>query len=399
LLFGKAEPFIGEIFTERFSIAMRTVSYKSFTSFPSPKIMSYLFYGFRHFFKNNISYFFLYAAICLAYAQPWADSTETDIRYAAELDQLPTGCRTAAMGNSGVSQPFDASGIFWNPAASSFTKSYDMSAEYASLYGGLSSQACAAFRAPLQDNMSVGILYEPFFSGDINLWDTLEGTYLERLMDASKRTDGSSSGVFTNTQHNLSISFARLFNVPVPRPTSYSYPLPIEFSAGIGFKGYWQTMNPDKKLRMGMNVNCDAGLMLHIGIDYDLLKKNVSREIYAGFSVKDFLGTKVIWIHSPTNYQEKVDRTEYFGLSYIDKTGIAGADWTVALGGERSYTTIFQGGIEARFWNILSFRAGLSDQTFTTGVGISYKKYQLDYAFSFDDLAYSPLRLSLGYSF
>jgi hypothetical protein len=33
------------------------------------------------------------------------------------------------------------------------------------------------------------------------------------------------------------------------------------------------------------------------------------------------------------------------------------------------------------------------------GAGVQYKKISLDYAFSFDDLAYSPVRLSLGYAF
>ena len=328
-----------------------------------------------------------------------ADSLPADIRYAAELDQVPVGCRSAAMGNAGVAQPLDASSIIWNPSSSSFAQSRQISAEYASLYGGMSSQACAAFWAPLQEGMSAGIFYEPFFSGDINQWDSLPGTYLQRQIDPSMRADGTSQGVFTNTQNTLSISLSKLFTLPIPRPSSYSYPLPLEIASGLSFKGYWQTMNPRGKLRMGMNVNCDIGVMLHIGIDYDILRKAVCREFYCGLSVKDALGTKVVWLHSPTDYQEKVDRTEYFGVSYIDKTGILGAAWTVTVAGERSYTTAFHGGIEAQYWNMVAFRAGLSDKTPTIGVGISYKKYCLDYAFSFDDLAYSPLRLSLGYAF
>jgi hypothetical protein len=87
----------------------------------------------------------------------FADST--DIRYAAELNVVPVGCRSTAMGNTGVALPFDAVSMFWNPAAAAFVHSYDVTAEYAQLYGGLSSQACAAFRAPLQDGISVGLIY------------------------------------------------------------------------------------------------------------------------------------------------------------------------------------------------------------------------------------------------
>jgi hypothetical protein len=341
----------------------------------------------------------LLTVIAIAFSQVNADSLPSDIRYAAELNRLPAGCRSAAMGNCGVAQPMDAAGIFWNPAAASFAKSSELSAEYASLYGGMSSQACAAFRAPFQEGMSFGIGYEPFFSGDINQWDSLPGTYLQRQLDPSMRADGSSQGIFTNTQHILLLSLAKLFPLPIARPTSYSYPLPLDLAAGLSFKGYWQTMNPKGKLRMGMNANCDLGLMLHVGIDYDVNKKAVCREAYVGLSVKDVLGTKVIWLHSPTGYQEKVDASEYFGCLYVDKTGLLGANWTLALGAERSYVNAFHGGIEAQYWDMVAFRAGLSDKTVTLGVGIAYKSYCFDYAFSFDDLDNSPVRLSLGYSF
>jgi len=345
----------------------------------------------------------LAGALCMVavvlFCQVRADSLPSAVQYAAELNRIPVGCRSAAMGNCGAVQPFDAASIVWNPAATSFCSLNEVSAEYASLYGGLSSQACAAFRAPLKEGMSVGIAYEPFFSGDINLWDSLPGTYLQRQMDPAKRADGSSQGIFTNAQNTLSLSLSKLFSLPIERPTSYSYPLPIEVATGLSFKGYWQTMNPRGKLRMGMNVNCDLGLLLHVGIDYDVSRKMVSRECFAGISIKDALGTKVVWLHSPADYQEKVDASEYFGFSYVDKTGILGANWTLTLGGARFYTTVFHGGIEAQFWNMVAFRAGLSDKTITAGVGLAYRSYCLDYAFSFDDLAYSPLRLSLGYSF
>jgi hypothetical protein len=323
-----------------------------------------------------------------------ADST--DIRYAAELNVVPVGCRSTAMGNTGIALPFDAVSMFWNPAAAAFVHSYDVTAEYAQLYGGLSSQACAAFRAPLQDGISVGLIYEPFFSGEISRWDTLPGTYLERQIDPTLRADGSNKGVFTNNQNILSLSLAKLFELPVPRPASYSYPLPVELSAGVSFKGFWQTMNPNGKLRMGVNVNCDAGLVLRIGLDYDLSSQTVSREIYAAASLRDALGTQVTWLHSPDNYQEKVDRLQYYGISYVDKTGILAAHWTVSLAIEKSYEFSYHGGIEALFWDMLAFRAGMSDKVPTLGAGVRYKRYYLDYAFSFDDVASSPLRLSLG---
>jgi hypothetical protein len=323
----------------------------------------------------------------------------SDIRYAAELNRLTVGSRTAAMGAAGVALPFDATGIIWNPAASSFATGSELAAEYASLFGGMSNKACAAFRTPLQEEMSVGLLYEPFLSGDIAQWDSLPGSYLERQMDPSMRADGSRVGTFSNTQHLLLMALAKRFTIPIPRPSSYSYPLPIELAVGLSFKGFWQTISLQKKTRMGMNFNCDIGCLLHVGIDYDIQKQMTSREIFIGLSLKDALGTKVIWLHSPVDYQEKVDRVEYVGLSYVDKTRILGANWTISLAGENYYARTFHCGIEAQYWDMISFRAGLSDKVPVLGVGVLYRKISLDYAFSFDDLAYSPVRLSLGYIF
>jgi len=98
---------------------------------------------------------------------------------------------------------------------------------------------------------------------------------------------------------------------------------------------------------MGVNVNCDAGLVLRIGLDYDMSSQTVSREIYAAASLRDALGTQVTWLHSPDNYQEKVDRLQYYGISYVDKTGILAAHWTVSLAIEKSYELTYHGGIEA----------------------------------------------------
>jgi hypothetical protein len=324
----------------------------------------------------------------------------SDVRYAAELNRMAAGARAAAMGGGGVALPFDATSIIWNPASSSFTASSDVAAEYASIGGGMSSKACAAFRTPLQQKMSVGLLYEPFLSGTIDAWDSLPGTYLERQLNPSMRADGSNIGTFTNTQHLLMVALSKTFPLPIPRPSSYSYPLPLELTAGVSFKGYWQTMTLRKKTRMGMNFNCDAGLMLHLGIDYDITKKMITREFYAGISAKDALGTKVVWLHSPEGYQEKVDKDQYVGFSYVDKTGILGANWTFTLAGERFYgKNTVHCGLEAQWWNVLCFRAGLSDKIPTLGAGVRYKRIILDYALSFDELAFSPLRVSLGYVF
>jgi hypothetical protein len=303
------------------------------------------------------------------------------------------------MGDAGVAVPLDAAGVFWNPASHAYVKQYEISAEYARLYGGLSTQGDAAFHVPLQEQMSVDAFYVRYQSGAIKEWDSLPGTELQRLEDPSLRPDGSYNSLFYNDQNLAVLSLAKIFPMPIPRPEGYSYPLPVDLSAGVSFKGFWQTLNPEGKVRMGMNINCDAGLLLHVSIDYDLAKKQVDRELFVGATVKDFLGTSVVWLHSPDNYQEIVDMTQYYGISYIDRTRLLGANWLVSFALEKSYDVTYHAGIEAEFFDLIALRVGLSQNVWTCGAGVTYRNYSLDYAFRFDDIDYSPLRLALRVSF
>jgi hypothetical protein len=335
------------------------------------------------------------AVMCLSNA---AAQTST-VRYAAELSSLPASCRVAAMGDAGVAVPLDAAGVFWNPAEHAFVKQYEISAEYARLYGNLSSHGCAALHVPLQEQMSVDAFYMRYQSGAIKLWDSLPGTELQRLQEPSLRADDSYNGFFYNDQNLAVLSLAKIFPMPIPRPTSYSYPLPVDLSIGVSFKDFWQTLNPYGKVRMGMNINCDAGLLLRVSIDYDLKKKQVCREIYAGVTLKDFLGTRVVWLHSPDNYEETVDGIQYYGISYVDKTHFLGANWLVSFALEKSYDLTYHAGVEAEFFDMIALRAGLSQNVFTCGAGVTYRNYSLDYAFRFDDIDFSPLRLAFRVSF
>jgi hypothetical protein len=339
------------------------------------------------------------ALAVLNYRPDAAAESSNAVRYAAELNSVPASCRVAAMGDAGVAVPLDAAGVFWNPASHAYVKEYEISAEYARLYGNLSAHGCAALHVPLQEQMSVDAFYVRYQSGAIKQWDTLPGTEQQRLADPSLRADGSYDGLFYNDQNLATISLAKIFPMPIPRPESYSYPLPIDVSAGVSFKDFWQTLNPGGKVRMGMNINCDAGLLLRVSIDYNLQKKEVSREVYAGVMLKDFLGTSVVWLHSPDNYQERVDGSQYYGLSYIDRTHFLGANWLVSFAVEKSYTVTYHGGIEAEFFDMVALRAGLSDKVVTCGAGVTYRNYSLDYAFRFDDIDYSPLRLALRVNF
>lgn len=322
------------------------------------------------------------------------------IRYAAELNHIPLGCRTVALGNAGVAIPYSGYCAFWNPSLPSCSDKREVWLEGAKLYNSLSNLGSASFTAPVQNGLNLGAIYTAFLSGDITEWDSLEGTPLERLYNSEMRPDGNDgNGIFHNNHNSIIVSMSKMFSVPIPRPSGFSVPLPFDILTGLNFKYYWQTMTPADKVRMGMNVNIDIGICLRLGASYDIASQSIVREVIMAAAVKDVLPTRMMWINSYSDYDEPVHSARYYGLSYIDRSGFLKAHWTVVLALQRSYQTTVHAGLEGLFWDLVALRVGISDKTPSIGAGIQREIFFLDYAFTFDEIAFTPLRLDLGFKF
>lgn len=155
-------------------------------------------------------------------------------------------------------------------------------------------------------------------------------------------------------------------------------------------------MNPDDKKYIGAGVSVDAGLIATIGLDYDLKRKETDRQVLIGITIRDFIPSEVVWLNSVQDYKEPFRYSQYYGIAYVDKSGDLGGNWTIALSLKKQYELSYHGGIEAEFWNTISFRGGFSGKTPTLGAGVHYKRYFMDYAFRFDQIDFSYMRMTLG---
>lgn len=333
------------------------------------------------------------------------DSTDSfdgklDVRYANEFNQIPLGCRANAMGNTGVALPYSDFSAFWNPAIAAYGEKFVISVEGAKLYGGMSSLGALYFMAPVQSGVVAGLNYAAFFPGSITQWDTLPGTYEEIQEQQLYSQNGyANKGVFHNNQHRITATVAKYFSLPVRRSVSHAVPLPVDISAGLNIKALWQTMTPDDDVRMGMNINIDLGVALRLGVDYDFTKKRLKRELLVGLSWIDLLPTKMKWLHSWENYEEDTKLFQHYGLTYIDRSGFLKGNWTVSIALQKQYDVSVHAGLEGEFFEIVAFRVGFSDKIATLGCGVHYSRFSLDYSFSFDEMEYSPLRLTAGVKF
>jgi hypothetical protein len=337
-------------------------------------------------------------AACMVCAAGVLGAAAAEIRYAAELNHVVQDAMVTAMGDAGTALPLTPASVFWNPAAPAFLRSFQFSAEYGDLYGGLSHTGCFVFKTPIQDQMSFAALYVPFYSGDHEFHHALPQSFAE-MQENGTWPDGEPEGTFGNNQHLAGLTVARLFPLPVPRPGGFNTPFPVDAGAGCTFKWHWQIINPEGIRKMGMNVNLDIGGILRIGAQYDIARREVIREILLGAAIKDAVPSRMMWMYTEEPYQEIVDMSSYFGIAYIDKTGLLWVDWTISAAIKKSYEQTYHGGLEITAFDIVSVRAGMSGRTPTLGAGIAYKRLSFNYAIRFEEIAISPVRLSLGIVF
>jgi hypothetical protein len=325
--------------------------------------------------------------------------TEEAIRYGADVTRLPVGADIAAMGDAGVVLPRRASAMVWNPASAAFLDRYEFSAEGADLYRHLSQHGCFSGSVPLKNNSGIALCYLPFYSGVIEQYDTIsqESGY-------NGLTEYRPKGYFKNYHHAISLALARKFCLQLPRMIDTEMPLPFDIAVGGNCKAYMQTMNPDGNNHMGLGYNADAGVLLRFGLDYNLTTKQVCRDLYLGATIRDALPSEIIWIYSyndtwkysPGDYREPFDYAQYYGIAYVDKSGDLPVDWTIALSLHKEYEVTYHGGIEVEFMKMVLFRAGLSDRTPAIGAGFHHRNFFIDYAFRFDPVAVTFVRLTAG---
>ena len=337
--------------------------------------------------------------LLLWYGQVKEGFPEETIRYTADVSRLPVGTDIAALGDAGVVLPRRVTAAIWNPAAAAFLKRYEFSIEGADLYQHLSQQGCFSGTAPLRNNLGVALSYLPFYSGRILMYDTIpEATGFNGIQNHQP------TGFMRNYQHLVVCAFARKFPLLLPRFSGTALPLPLDLSIGGNMKAYAQTMSPGGVLHMGMGYNVDIGLQARFGLDFNIRTNDVCREIWLGATVRDVLPSDVIWIYSsdnrltysPENYREPFHFAQYYGIAYVDRSGDLFANWTIALSLHKEYALTYHGGIEAEFWNMAFFRVGFSGRTPTLGAGLRYRRLFIDYAFRFEEIAFSFIRLTIG---
>src|SRR5690606_6946142 len=104
-----------------------------------------------------------------------------------------------------------------------------------------------------------------------------------------------------------------------------------------------------------------AGFLFRLGVDYNLVKQEIMREILITVSWADMLPVKMRWLYSWENYEEPVTMIHHYGIAYTDRSGFLHGEWTVALALKKQYDVTVHAGLEGLLFDVAAIRVGYSD--------------------------------------
>jgi hypothetical protein len=184
-----------------------------------------------------------------------------------------------------ATQFLDYPGDFGNPKT--------LRVEMASLplFGDLSQTWDGAVGYALDAQTQLSAFGQIVSTPDIPLLPLLRGSYQDRLNDPGFRpTACEGCQQFKDVVYLVALNFMRKYDLEFPRLDISSRPIPIQLSAGLTAKYYWEELEGDDYT--SQNLNLDAGLCMKFLWGYDPITKVSDRNIRLQFSGFELLPTK-----------------------------------------------------------------------------------------------------------
>jgi len=255
--------------------------------------------------------------------------------------------RDIAMGRSYTALDDDAGASYRNPSAAAWNRSNELQTSYSALY---------------EDTIDAGLNA----SFGISETRAFSFSFIERKLGGFKERDKSN-----RPGKNLNLSENALI-------LSFANKCRKDFSWGLGVKTIYQDIGGFT----GRGNGLDAGVMFQ-----------PSPSVRCGITVKNLM-------------RPKIKLNKYFETFPLEKRiGIACSPWSAPVLFSLDLQQIensspdYFGGISFRVMKNMSLRLGANANEITSGMGISLRSFQIDYAFVTHNSLGNTQRISLNYSF
>jgi hypothetical protein len=260
-------------------------------------------------------------------------------------------------------------------------------------FSGLSENVNGAFAYALDSRTQVNVYGGMITTPDIPVLPLLKGTPEERLNDPSLRpVPCDNCQMLKDVVYLSNINFMRKYSGFFPRTDIGGRPIPLDFSAGLTTKYYFEELEGGDYIAQNLNLDAGACLTLHWG--YNPVDQTSDRNIRIQVSGFELLPTSQKSVMSNVEVYESM--TQRWHLSASWEEGIPDWNSTVSAGfTQKSEGGKWPGGgLEWDFRQMLYLRGGWDQDYFSAGASVAYRWVSVHYAFRHHELGNSLYQVS-----
>ena len=306
-------------------------------------------------------------------------------RYAGDFMMIGSGVRPLGMGGAFAAVADNGSAIYWNASGLAQIKEIEIEVMRAFLYNNEAAYDFFSFCIPLPANTTIGISFTQLSIDDIPFYDEkwLIGTNVDiRSSDVEEQLTGIPDGTFSSTDQLFEFAFAKNLSNIINLGWAL-FDLPVDLYFGGTFKYIKRNigkMIPNKlKKYTGEGTGFDLSFM--IKTDFALLTDvDWLGAIKFALNLQDVAGTEITW-DTKSRHSDEIITNPKIGLAIVQPLDFIKSEIILAYDWDNTYKLTRNAGLEFTYNNQLSFRSGLYDKYFSAGMGIQYKRYNINYAF------------------
>ena len=298
-------------------------------------------------------------------------------RYAGDFMMIGTGVRPLGMGGAFAAVADNGNAIYWNASGLAQIKEIEAEAMHAFLYKELAVYDFLSFCIPLPANTTIGISVTRLSINNIPLYDEkwLVGTTVDkRSSDVNSHLTGNPDGTFSSSDQLFEFAFAK--NVFHIFDLGWAlFDLPVDLYFGGTFK--FIKRNLYKNMGTGMGFDFSSMLKTDFALltDVDWLGA-----IKFAINLQDVAGTEITW-DTKSKHRDEIITNPKIGLAVVQPLDFINSELILAYDWDNMYKYTRHMGAEFNYHNLISVRSGLYDNHFSAGLGIKYKRYNINYAF------------------
>ena len=324
--------------------------------------------------------------------------------YSGDFWYINTGARSDAMGGIGTASPKNAFSIFYNPSLIAYLNTKEISLEYTPLYGMQDDLGSGAAVFILPSNLGFGLGYTILQSKNIKGFNELSGTLEDRWQDVNIRPDNIADFEFNYYYKAYRVSLAKWYNMDLSAGNIFTNALPLRMSLGANFKFLTQSLLYDKETVNNLNYSAvttdfDIGASAKFILDMHPVT-NFESKIFTIGLVFQNVNRSSASFNSASVYYDEGELLRRFALSYYQYLDFIKTDAELSIDlikGDQGHSTRM--GFELFFYELIALRAGISEDGYAFGGGVTYQKVSVDYSYKTSELNNTPYRFSFHYEF